>query len=204
MIHEFRTYDLKYGSTPEFLKRTAEKVGKRVEYSPLVGFFYSEIGELNQVLHIWQYDDMNQRAEIRKKVVEDGVYPPNTSEFIEKQKSEIFIPAPFMPDLDITRNIGPLFELRVYRYPAGAIPKVIDAWATKIDARMGLSKPVGVWYSDIGTINQWAHMWAYESWEHRVEGRKQFASIGWPPASGVSPISMRNTLMYAADFSPVQ
>jgi len=161
MIHEFRTYDLKYGSTPEFLKRTGEKVGKRVEYSPLVGFFYSEIGELNRVLHIWQYDDMNQRTEIRKKVVEDGVYPPNTSEFIEKQKSEIFIPAPFMPDLDITRKIGPLFELRVYRYPAGAIPKVIDAWATKIDARMGLSKPVGVWYSDIGTINQWAHMWAY-------------------------------------------
>ena len=50
MIHEFRTYDLKYGSTPEFLKRTGEKVGKRVEYSPLVGFFYSEIGELNRVL----------------------------------------------------------------------------------------------------------------------------------------------------------
>ncbi len=204
MIHEFRTYDLKAGSTPEFLKRTAEKVGKRVEYSPLVGFFYSEIGELNQVLHIWQYDDLNQRAEIRAKVVEDGVYPPNTGEFIDKQQAEIFIPAPFMPELDIKRTIGPLFELRVYRYPAGGIAKVIDAWGPKIEARMGLCPPVGVWYSEIGTINQWAHMWAYESWEHRVEARKQFASIGWPPASGVSPISMRNTLMFAADFSPVQ
>ena len=204
MIHEFRTYDLKAGSTPEFLKRTGEKVGKRVEYSPLVGFFYSEIGELNQALHIWQYDDQNQRTEIRKQVVDDGVYPPDTREFLVEQKAEIFIPAPFMPELDIKRNIGPLFELRVYKYPPGGVAKVIDAWAPLIEARMGLCPPVGVWYSEIGTVNQWAHMWAYESWEHRVESRKQFASIGWPPDSGVSPITMRNTLMFAADFSPVQ
>lgn len=204
MIHEFRTYDLKPGTTPQFLKKTGEKVGKRVEYSPLVGFFYSEIGELNQALHIWQYDDMNQRADIRAKVVEDGVYPPDTREFLEGQKTEFFIPAPFLPELPTKRNIGPLFELRVYKYPPGGIPKVIDAWSTKIEARMELSKPVGVWYSDVGNLNQWAHMWAYESWEHRTEARKEFASVGWPPASGVSPITMRNTLMYAAEFSPVQ
>jgi hypothetical protein len=47
-------------------------------------------------------------------------------------------------------------------------------------------------------------MWAYESFEHRIEARKQFASIGWPPNVGVTPITMQNMLMLAADFSPIQ
>ncbi len=204
MIHEIRTYALKPGSTPQFLKNTGDMVDKRLEYSPLIGFFYTEVGELNQVVHIWQYEDVNQRAEIRAKVVEDGIWPPNNNDIILDQQSEIFIPAPFMPPLDIGRKIGPLFELRVYKYPAGAIPKVIDAWGANIDARLGLSPAVGVWYSEIGGLNLWAHMWAYKSYEHRAEARAGFASAGWPPNSGVSPLHMRNTLMHAADFSPVQ
>ena len=204
MIHEIRTYALKPGSTPQFLKNTGDMVDKRLEYSPLVGFFYTEVGELNQVVHIWQYEDVNQRAEVRAKVVEDGIWPPNNNDIILDQQSEIFIPAPFMPQLAIKRNIGPLFELRVYKYPAGGIPKVIAAWGANIDARLSLSDAVGVWYSEIGGLNLWAHMWAYESYEHRTEARAKFASVGWPPNSGVSPLNMRNTLMHAADFSPIQ
>ncbi len=204
MIHEFRTYNLKYGTTPQFLKNTGDMIATRLKYSPLVGFFYTEVGQLNQVVHIWQYEDVNQRAEIRAKVIEDGIWPPDNNDIILDQQSDIFIPAPFLPESDINRNIGPLFELRVYKYPAGAIPKVIDAWGSKIEARMKLSPAVGIWYSEIGNLNTWAHMWAYESYEHRTEARKAFASVGWPPKSGVSPLSMRNTLMHAADFSPVQ
>jgi len=44
MIHEIRTYDLKPGGVPGFLERTAEKIEQRVAVSPLVGFFFTEIG----------------------------------------------------------------------------------------------------------------------------------------------------------------
>ena len=94
--------------------------------------------------------------------------------------------------------------MRSYTYPPNAIPKVIDAWAPKIDARMGLSEPVGIWYSDIGGLNKWMHMWSYESYEARTESRKKFPDIGWPPSAGVSPLTMENMLMHAAEFSPVQ
>lgn len=204
MIHEIRTYDLLPGTTPEFLQKTSELIDKRVEYSPLVGFFYTEVGPLNRVVHIWQYEDLNERTDMRARVVRDGIWPPDNSAIIKRQQSDICQLAPFLPKLEIQRNIGPLFELRSYSYPAGSIPNVIDAWGPKIEDRMGLSQPVGIWYSEIGDLNRWMHMWAYESWEHRVDARKKFADIGWPPKAGVSPVSMENMLLYAADFSLVQ
>lgn len=204
MIHEIRTYDLVAGGTAEFLEKTAALVDKRIEYSPLVGFFYTEVGPLNRVMHIWQYEDLNQRTEVRAQVVKDGIWPPDNAAVMVKQQSDICMLAPFLPNLEIERNIGPLFELRSYTYPPNTIPQVIEAWGSKIEARMELSQPVGIWYSDIGGLNKWMHMWSYESYEARVEARKKFASIGWPPKSGVSPLTMENMLMHAADFSPVQ
>ena len=204
MIHEIRTYQLQSGTTPQFLAATGAMVEKRIEYSPLIGFFYTEVGQLNQVVHIWQYDDLNHRTEIRANVVEDGIWPPDNADITITQQSDIYIPAPFMPEVDIKRDIGPLFELRIYRYPAGTIPKVIEAWSENFEARNRLSPAVGVWYTEIGNLNLWAHMWAYESYEHRTDARKEFAAIGWPPKSGVSPLHMQNMLLIAADFSPVR
>ncbi|MBT4125341.1 MAG: NIPSNAP family protein [Chloroflexi bacterium] len=204
MIHEFRTYDLKPGSLGKYYENTAPMMEKRLEYSPLVGYFHTEVGPLNRVLHIWEYDDLNQRADVRSKVISDGIWPPPNKGIVENQQVDIFMPAPFMPSFDRERTIGPLFELRMYRYPVGAIPKVYEAWAPKIEARMELAQPVGIWSSDIGGANQLAHMWAYESFEHRTEARAKFASIGWPPNAGVAPLTMQNMLMLAADFSPIQ
>ena len=204
MIHEFRTYDLKPGSLGQYYSNTAPMMQKRLEYSPLVGYFHTEIGPLNRVLHIWEYEDLNERSAIRSQVIDDGIWPPPNKGIVENQQVDIFYQAPFLPKFERNRTIGPLFELRMYRYPVGAVGKVLDAWAPKIEARMNLAQPVGIWYSEIGGANQLAHMWAYESFEHRTEARKQFASIGWPPDSGVSPVAMQNMLMLAADFSPIQ
>ncbi len=204
MIHEIRTYDLKAGAIPEFLKNFGGMIEKRTEYSPLIGCFYTEVGPLNRVMHIWEYEDLNHRAEIRARVVKDGAWPPDNAALCVRQHSEIGMPAPFLPKFDLKRKVGPLFELRAYTYPANAVPKVIEAWGPKIKARMELSEPVGIWSTDIGGLNKWIHMWSYKSYEARMESRAKFTSIGWPPNSGVSPLTMENMLMHAAAFSPVQ
>ena len=204
MIHEIRTYDLKPGALGAYIERVGEVIEKRVQISPLVGYFYTEIGRLNRVIHIWEYQDINERDEIRHRAAAGGDWPPRTSDLIHKMQSDICIPAPFLPKLDITRKIGPLFELRAYTYPAGAISAVIDAWATKIKERMELSEPVGIWSTELGGLNRWLHMWSYESWEHRAEARSKFADIGWPPPSDTRPIEQENALFNAMPFSPVQ
>ena len=91
MIYEFRTYDLKPRSVPEFEKRTAAKWQEgRGDYSDLFGFWQTEAGPLNQVVHVWPYEDLNQRSDVRAKVVEKGVWPPDNSEFMLNMHSEIF------------------------------------------------------------------------------------------------------------------
>jgi hypothetical protein len=39
--------------------------------SPL--FWYTEIGSLNEVIHIWPYEDMLERTRIRAEAVKAGV-----------------------------------------------------------------------------------------------------------------------------------
>ena len=92
MIYEFRTYDLKTRSVPEFEARAAAKIKEgRQSYSQLFGFWFTEVGPLNQVVHVWPYDDLEQRRKIRAQVAEKGIWPPDNAEFIRKMRSEIFL-----------------------------------------------------------------------------------------------------------------
>ena len=54
MIHELRTYALLPKKAPEFLKLT-KKVGFEIrsKHSNCLGYWTSEIGDLNQVVHLW-------------------------------------------------------------------------------------------------------------------------------------------------------
>ena len=150
MIYEFRTYDLKPRSVPEFEKRSAAKIKEgRRKYSELFGFWYTEAGPLNQVVHIWPYEDLNQRSEVRAKVVEDGVWPPDNTEFVNNMQSEIFLPAPFNKEHGEAK-LGPVYEMRIYIYAPGDIPNVINKWGEHIEEREKFSPLVGAWYSELG------------------------------------------------------
>ena len=58
MIYEFRTYDILPGTLAKFESKTEEKISRRVEYSDLAAFWYSDIGPLNQVIHVWPYENL--------------------------------------------------------------------------------------------------------------------------------------------------
>ncbi|MFH1559836.1 MAG: NIPSNAP family protein [Chloroflexota bacterium] len=204
MIYEIRTYDLRPGSVPEFEKRFAESLPGRLSHSRLAGFWHSEIGPLNQVVHIWPYDDLNQREEVRKQAA-SGTWPPDTSEFTLNMQSEIYLPAAFMTPMG-ERDIGPMYEMRTYTYPSGgAIQRVLEAWGEAIVEREKLSPLAGCWHSAIGGLNRFVHLWAYRSFEERGRVREETREKGiWPPRPGVTPIRMENKILFPASFSPMQ
>lgn len=78
MIYEIRTYDLKPRMVEEYRSRFAEKLPDRLEFSKLGGHWATDIGPLNQVVAIWPYDDLKQRARIRKEAEDAGIWPPDT------------------------------------------------------------------------------------------------------------------------------
>ena len=83
MIYEMRTYDLKPRSLAEFEKRFGEAYEKRKNYSPLAAFWHTEIGPLNQIIHVWPYQGSGRaRAHsrcCRRKTATGRPPPPNSS-----------------------------------------------------------------------------------------------------------------------------
>ena len=65
MIYEVRTYDLKPGTVAQFEEAFGEALPYRQEYSPLAAFWHVDIGPLNQVIHVWPYDSLDERERIR-------------------------------------------------------------------------------------------------------------------------------------------
>ena len=204
MIYEFRTYDLKprtLGQYDATLKKSLS--AGRLEHSRLFGYWYSEFGLLNQALHIWPYDDLQQRTEVREEVNGIDFWPPATADLLTAQNTEIYLPAPFT-DEAITGDHGPYYELRTYTYATGDTPKVIDAWSKAIQERRKHSAFIGAWFSELGDLNKWAHMWAYQSLDERIKVRSDMiARKIWPPADNPVPITQANKLFMPFSFSPL-
>ena len=206
MIIEVRTYGLKPGSLAEVEKRFGEALPGRQKLSKLAAFWHTEVGPLNEITHIWTYDSFEQRIAIRAEAIKIGVWPPKTSEFIVSMQTEVFLAAPFSPPLE-PREVGPLFEIRSYTYAPGALPAVIERWAGAIGERVKLSPLVGAWYSEIGGLNKWVHIWAYKDAAERQRVRAEAVERGiWPPPSAGPGLLLKqeNKLVMPASFSPLR
>ena len=206
MIIEVRTYQLKPGTLAEVEKRFGDALPIREKFSKLGAFWHTEVGPLNEIIHVWPYESFEHRAKIRAEAMATGAWPPRTGEFIETMNSEIFVPAPFSPPLT-PKDVGPVFEIRSYTLAPGAIPGMIDRWSGKIDERVKLSPLVGAWYSEFGALNKWVHIWAYKDAAERQRIRADAIARGiWPPGGGTPGqlLKQENKLVMPAAFSPIK
>ena len=71
MIYEVRTYTLRAGATAEFEERYEKRLPLRLKHSPLGGFWHTEFGPLNQVVHVYPYDDLQHRTRVRAALAAD-------------------------------------------------------------------------------------------------------------------------------------
>src|SRR3984893_14238524 len=145
MIVEMRTYTLQPGTVPQFEERFGAALAVRAKLSPLAAFWHTEVGSLNQVIHVWPYKDFEERTRVRAESQELQGWPPNTREFVVEQQSEVFLPAPFSPKLE-PRKLGGLYEIRLYTLKPGGIPGVIDrrarqAVAARLRRALGIRRP---------------------------------------------------------------
>ena len=203
MIYEVRTYRLKPGSIPECEKRFAEALPHREKYSPLGAFWHTDIGPLNRIIHVWPYDDLRQRTELRGQAMDDPNWPPKIGAMIEDMESEIFIPAPFMQPLG-QRSLGGVYEMRTYLYQPGALPTVLERWAEAVPARPELSPLAACWYTEIGGLNKFVHIWPYADLEERARIRAASLKLpNWPPGTREFLVSQDSTILIPAAFSPM-
>jgi hypothetical protein len=102
MVYEMRTYRLRTGTLPDYL-RQVEEAGITVQeehLGHLVGYFFSEIGRLNEIVHIWAYESLDDREQRRTALAHDprwAAFIPKIQALIEEMESKILKPAPFSP-----------------------------------------------------------------------------------------------------------
>lgn len=208
MIYEARSYRISRGKVPEFLRLFAEGYETRSELSQISAMLYTEIGPLNQVIHIWPYADMGERERLRVEGGKDPNWPPKVSHLLETMQSEIFTPLPFTPTM-ASGDLGPVFEWREYTMRADGQPALVENWASAIEERVKMSPLVMAMVTECGVLNKFVHIWGYESLEHRREVREEARAKGiWPPknVSGKpDPILTQECkICFAAEYSPLK
>lgn len=100
MIVEQRTYTLKAGTVQEYF-RLYETEGMPIQTQflhPMLGYYVTEVGTLNQVVHLWGYEsygDREQRRAAMRKHPGWAAYLAKIHPLIEHQENKIMLPAPF-------------------------------------------------------------------------------------------------------------
>lgn len=102
MIIEQRTYTVFPGKVPEYLA-LYEREGMRVQTRHLpkmLGYFFAETGELNQIVHMWGYEDLAHRTACRAELVADPEWQAVLQKLfalLVRMESKILIPSAFSP-----------------------------------------------------------------------------------------------------------
>jgi hypothetical protein len=208
MIYEVRTDTLRPGTVAEFEERFAKRLPLREKHSKLGAFWHTEFGPLNQVIHVYPYDDLQHRTAVRAALANDTALQqlPGGQEFIVAQEAEIMVPAPFMHPLG-SRDYGAVnvYEMRIYTFTRSDLPKVLDGWARAIPDREKFSPLAACWYSELGELNKFIHVWVYKDLNERARIREEARKSGhWPPQTGVRPVRQENKILIPTAFSPVK
>jgi len=96
-LYEIRTYTMLPGAAPTVIEKWAERIEGRTKLSPLAFCGHTEIGGLNQWIHVWAYKDAAERFRIRDEARATGAWPPATRGQFVKQENMFMIPAEFSP-----------------------------------------------------------------------------------------------------------
>ena len=96
-LYEIRTYTMQPGVTPQVIEKWAERIEGRQKFSPLAFCGYTELGPLNQWIHVWAYKDAAERFRVRDEARAGGAWPPATRGMFVHQENMLVVPAEFSP-----------------------------------------------------------------------------------------------------------
>ncbi|HWX47479.1 MAG TPA: NIPSNAP family protein [Roseomonas sp.] len=101
MIVEERIYTLRAGEAGAYLA-AYEAEGRAIQQPILgrmVGYYTTEFGPLNQVIHLWAYESLQERTERRARLLADPAwkaYAAKVRPMVITQENKLLLPAPFM------------------------------------------------------------------------------------------------------------
>jgi len=99
-VFEMRSYQLQPGTLLAWESAWRRGLEARRRFVQPVGAFFSQVGQLHEVHHIWQYPDMETRKITRDQAWSVGTWSDTVQETVKlahSMKSAILVPCPWSP-----------------------------------------------------------------------------------------------------------
>ncbi len=211
MIYEFRTYTTVPGKATELARHSAE-VGRAIrgdDHGKLEGYWVTEIGPLNQVMHLWSFEDLNHRAEVKARLAANRAwneeYLPLARPLMVRQDNRLMVAA---KPLIAPEGTGNIYEYRYYRCKVGRTAGFAKNLVAAMEHREKYSRNVCIWVTEAGQPNEVSHMWAYSDFNERARARAAAAAdAGWSGFVAGGPDNleeMYSSILIPWSHSPLQ
>lgn len=178
MIADLRIYTLQPGALGAYLKFYGTE-GYPIQLrhlGPPIGYWFTDIGQLNKVVHLWGYADIAERARKRAAMESDPAwtaYRAKSGGYMQRQENRIVRTAPFFPMANEGKGPFPCVDFRVYDAHPGKLPTFLKLYETEGMATQmkHLGNCLGWYFTDIGPQSQAVHVWGYASIADRQKRR---------------------------------
>lgn len=206
MLYELVVDTLRPGTCYQYLERLADAVAARRKYGRLAGCWtsdddtaYSGFGSLNQVVHIWSFEDTSRRQQSLSDLGAGNIWPPQAADILVSQEVELLQPAPFMKEMEAQARWS-MYELAIDTVRQGAMKAVLQAWEKGLPDRIKHGPLAGCWVSATGKSDRIIHLWGCPGLRNRERIRNQSWKPGvWPPARE-HIVTQENRLLVPALF----
>ena len=175
MIHELRIYAIQPGKLAEYLKNSFE-IGRKARgdnFGKQEGYWTTEFGPLNRVVHLWSFADLNERTRLRAELAKyepwTKGYLPAVMPFVLAQENQFLTP---VRPLKAPAEQGNIYELRRYACKPGKAGEFAELIKRYYPARERYSINCGAWTTESGGLNGIAHLWAYKDLNSRFAARQ--------------------------------
>jgi hypothetical protein len=186
MIVDLRTYTSKPGSLAAWLKLyEGQGWPLQLKYLPkCVGFYMTDVGVLNRVVHLWEYADIAERERTRGAMEKDPEWEAfrvqSPGHFVA-QETAIMKPVPFWPMQATTGGAAGIVDKRTYYAQPGKLGeffKIYQQEGMELQLKH-LGRCLGFYQSDIGPQHRIVHLWAYAD---VVDRDRRRSGMGADPA----------------------
>lgn len=170
----------------------------------LCGCWFSDIGQLNQLYILREFDSM-QDLQTERLRARHSSNPFGCSELLTDLEMDSYVPFDFMQPIE-TGEFGPFYEIRTYHTKFNGVLPTQEKWREAMPAREKLSPLTIAMYSLDGGP-RFTQIWPYSSLDERHKVRGQSVADGiWPPKGGPDWLSpnMRSTIALPMGFSPLK
>ncbi|RWS26639.1 protein NipSnap-like protein [Leptotrombidium deliense] len=210
-VYELQIHDVKPGLVDEYLKNYENYVGElknKDKTYELVGSWKVDIGDEDQMVHIWRFDSgFSDASKILKLLKTDDSLSKlvkQQTQYLRQRQNQLMMSFSFWGHPEpCVRNS--MYELRSYVLKPGTMIEWGNNWSRGIHVRQN---KVAGFFSQVGQLYMAHHLWHYTDLQNRKDVREDaWSKPGWDEIVAYTvPLirEMRSRWMVPNSFSPIR